>query len=79
MKLSALALSYGLPRRLIEPTQAVRGEQRRDSASAAYWADSSGRRNTLTKEVAMKKRKRRSDRIWAERLAVAWPAAGGAA
>src|SRR5258708_35014541 len=27
-----------------------------------YWADSSGRRNTLTKEVAMNIRKRRSDR-----------------
>ncbi len=30
--------------------------------SAAYWADSSGRRNTLQKEVAMINRKRRSDR-----------------
>src|SRR3954452_5749054 len=30
--------------------------------SAAYWADSSGRRNTLLEEVAMSPRKRRSDR-----------------
>ena len=32
------------------------------NCSLVYWADSTGRRNTLTKEVAMGMKKRRSDR-----------------
>src|SRR3954451_465231 len=35
---------------------------RAPNCRAVYWADSSGRRNTLLEEVAMPARKRRSDR-----------------
>src|SRR5436189_2580534 len=61
MKLSALALSHGLPRRPIEPRSPCSASFFR-YGSAAYWADSSGRRNTSTEGFAMGTRRRRSDR-----------------
>jgi IS30 family transposase len=50
-----------LPDRLMLQTMPLSAISRWN-CSLVYWADSSGRRNTLTKEVAMNIRKRRSDR-----------------
>src|SRR5205823_3254111 len=61
MKLSALASSYGLPRRPIEPFSPCASSFSRYGPEA-YWADSSGRRNASTEGVAMNTRRRRSDR-----------------
>src|SRR3954447_6457601 len=60
-KLSMGALSKQLPRRLIDGWTPCRSSTAR-YGPAAYWAESSGRRNTLTEAVAMERRKRRSDR-----------------
>src|SRR3954470_16533421 len=55
------ALSRQLPRRLIEGWMPCRSSTAR-YGPAAYWVDSSGRRNTLTEGVAMRAGSRRSDR-----------------
>src|SRR3954471_6173271 len=60
-KLSMGALSKQLPRRLIDCWIPCRSSTARYGPEA-YWADSTGRRNTLTQEVAMSRGKRRSDR-----------------
>src|SRR5215216_2578961 len=60
-KLSTGALSRQLPRRLIDCWIPCRSSTAR-YGPAAYWVDSSGRRNTLTEEVAMRAGRRRSDR-----------------
>src|SRR4051795_11813507 len=60
-KLSMGALSRQLPRRLIDGWMPCRSSTAR-YGPAAYWVDSSGRRNTLREEVAMNRWKRRSDR-----------------
>jgi IS30 family transposase len=58
-KLSHMALSYASPTEPIEGrTPALR--QRWPNAIEVYWADSSGRRNTLKEEVAMNRHRRRS-------------------
>src|SRR4051794_23708780 len=53
MKLSAFALSYGLPRRPIEP-RSPRAASFVRYGSEAYRADSSGRRNASTEEVVVR-------------------------
>src|SRR3954451_362502 len=60
-KLSIGALSKQLPRRLIDGWMPCRSSTAR-YGPAAYCLGSSGRRNTLSEEVAMAIRKRRSDR-----------------
>jgi hypothetical protein len=60
-KLSIAALSQTLPDRLIEQTTPWSASNRWN-CSLVYWANSSGGRNALMKEVAMKLAKRRSDR-----------------
>src|SRR3954464_3027609 len=60
-KLSMGALSRQLPRRLIDCWIPCRSSTAR-YGPAAYWVDSSGRRNTLTEGVAMRAGRRRSDR-----------------
>src|SRR4051812_4865710 len=60
-KLSMGALSRQLPRRLIDCWMPWRASTARYGPEA-YWADSSGCRNTLTEGVAMRAGRRRSDR-----------------
>src|SRR5580704_5529796 len=65
-KLSMAALSHTFPERLIEQSTPLSAISRWN-CSLVYWADSSGRRNTLT-GVAMNIRKRRSHRSGRVRL-----------
>src|SRR4029450_1543022 len=60
-KLSMGALSRQLPRRLIDGWMPCRSSTAR-YGPAAYWVDSSGRRNTLTEGAAVRAGSPRADR-----------------
>src|SRR5215210_427958 len=70
------ALSRQLPRRLIDCWIPCRSSTARYGPEA-YWADSSGRRNTSPEEVALNRRKRRS--AWSGRSALRAPGRPAAA